>query len=655
MLNVVCVNAGDYLGRGVEYVRVLNDMVRRNLPEGYPGKFIVFTDTPKDYGPEIEVRDLPVPGLTGWWNKLSLFKEGVFNKGERVLYLDLDTLVTGRLDAIADYSGDFAILRDFYRPNGLQSSVMAWRVSDKIADIWMYWVRAQMPRIVGGDQAWIEHAYTGKPDIWQNILPDAFISYKVSSGVAPDKAAVVVFHGNPRPHEVLTGWVPAVWKEGGITRVELDAVCNTAKEQIHDNIKSACARDLVWFDFDWKQHEGQVCIVGGGPSLKDQLHILKRRQGLGQQIWALNGAANYLMDQGIIPDAQVILDARPENAAFVSRPQQSMRYYIGSQCDPAIFDLLDGQNVILFHCQSEGVQELLADEKARPVHLLGAGTTVALKAMLIAELTGYRVMHLFGIDSCYSDNDHHAYKQTWNDGEPIMDLIYGERTFKCAPWMAGQAQDFIEYAQRFTGTITVAGDGLLAHIARDGIPETAADTRAREILSRLPEGLIVGAEIGVFAGQLSERLLAARSDLTLHMVDSWGDYDASLEESGDYHATLTEESQESYFQMTQNAVSSFGERAIIHRKKSVDAANDVVNDLDFVFIDADHSYEGCHADIKAWAGKVRKGGLLCGHDYDNVDYPQWGVKRAVDEYVAATGLQLDLGDNFTWFVRIKGN
>ena len=120
MLNVVCVNAGNYEGRGVEYVNILNDMVRRNLPEGYPGTFTVFTDTPGEYEPGIEVRELPVPGLQGWWNKLSLFQSNVFQDGERILYMDLDTLIAGRLDAVADYQGEFAILRDFYRPNGLQ-------------------------------------------------------------------------------------------------------------------------------------------------------------------------------------------------------------------------------------------------------------------------------------------------------------------------------------------------------------------------------------------------------------------------------------------------------------------------------------------------------------------------------------------------------
>ena len=36
--------------------------------------------------------------------------------------------------------------------------------------------------------------------------------------------------------------------------------------------------------------------------------------------------------------------------------------------------------------------------------------------------------------------------------------------------------------------------------------------------------------------------------------------------------------------------------------------------LDFVFIDADHSYAATKADIEAWRSKVRPGGILCGHD-----------------------------------------
>lgn len=64
------------------------------------------------------------------------------------------------------------------------------------------------------------------------------------------------------------------------------------------------------------------------------------------------------------------------------------------------------------------------------------------------------------------------------------------------------------------------------------------------------------------------------------------------------------------------------------RCKSVVAASFVRNNLRCVFIDAEHSYEECAADIKAWLPKVIPGGLLAGHDY-NGSFP--GVIKAVDE------------------------
>ncbi len=51
--------------------------------------------------------------------------------------------------------------------------------------------------------------------------------------------------------------------------------------------------------------------------------------------------------------------------------------------------------------------------------------------------------------------------------------------------------------------------------------------------------------------------------------------------------------------------------------------------LDFVFIDADHSYEAVRDDIRNWRPKVRRGGWLGGHDYRSDKWP--GVVRAVDE------------------------
>jgi predicted O-methyltransferase YrrM len=50
--------------------------------------------------------------------------------------------------------------------------------------------------------------------------------------------------------------------------------------------------------------------------------------------------------------------------------------------------------------------------------------------------------------------------------------------------------------------------------------------------------------------------------------------------------------------------------------------------VDFIFIDADHSYDAVKADIQAWLPKLKKGCIICGHDYGIKKY---GVKLAVDE------------------------
>ena len=51
--------------------------------------------------------------------------------------------------------------------------------------------------------------------------------------------------------------------------------------------------------------------------------------------------------------------------------------------------------------------------------------------------------------------------------------------------------------------------------------------------------------------------------------------------------------------------------------------------LSLCFIDGSHEYEDVKADLIAWLPKVKKDGVLAGHDYDNPNYP--GVRMAANE------------------------
>lgn len=97
------------------------------------------------------------------------------------------------------------------------------------------------------------------------------------------------------------------------------------------------------------------------------------------------------------------------------------------------------------------------------------------------------------------------------------------------------------------------------------------------------------------------------------------------------------------------------DRRRIIRAESVDAAG-MIGDasLDFAFIDADHSYEGCAADIRAWLPKIKPGGWIGGHDYEPRFTKErgYGVCQAVDDAALRHGWALSFGPDTTWYATI---
>lgn len=176
----------------------------------------------------------------------------------------------------------------------------------------------------------------------------------------------------------------------------------------------------------------------------------------------------------------------------------------------------------------------------------------------------------------------------------------------------------------------------------------SAPSRAAQVLAQLPKGAVSGAEIGIWKGTMSACLLA-RPDLTLYMVDNWKGV-PGLEYCG------FSEDDQIRNKATARAKTEFaGDRAIIMCADSVLAAEMVPDlSLDFVFIDADHSYNGVKSDIAAWLPNIKPGGLIGGHDYDNPGERNGkDVQRAVDEFSAEYGEPLVIREGHTWFIRLR--
>jgi SAM-dependent methyltransferase len=154
------------------------------------------------------------------------------------------------------------------------------------------------------------------------------------------------------------------------------------------------------------------------------------------------------------------------------------------------------------------------------------------------------------------------------------------------------------------------------------------------VVSALLKRPTLGAELGAHGGRFTERLLIAHTGLTMIAVDTW--VSRPMYESYDFASIRANFDQR---------MARFGDRVRPLQMETV-AAADLVADgsLDFVFIDADHAYAAVAADIDAWRGKVKPGGILSGHDYGHPRFP--GVKQAVDER-----LTVQTDDDHVWWVR----
>jgi len=469
MLNLVCVRVGDKYGP--EYVETLFDMLLRNLTQ-YEGEIKLWcvTDRPEDVPEPVQIIAAD-PTLKGWWAKVSLFSPDMpFGEGERVVYFDLDVAITGRLEDLVETKG---IVKDWFY-DAYNSSVMVWDHGEH-REVWDEFDPATT-EVYGGDQDWITYAARNAGNPWNEFPAPWFVSYRKSATTwPPSDCKAVIFHGNPKPAEA-TGWVENVWKVGGFTSLPKMGGANVSSEVIWANIEANVRRDLPWFAGAPPNKETMV-LVCGGPSLNDSINDIRWHKRRGAKIVTVNNTLKVMLENNIVPDAHLMLDARPENVEFIQGVDacNPVRFFLASQCDPTIFDALSDRDVILWHNgigDGERLEELAKpfedENKMRVLLQVPGGGTVGLRAMWLGFFSGYRKLHIYGMDGSYEGDKHHAYPQALNDGEETLEVAMNGKRYRCAKWQARQANEFNgTYADltKHGMQIWVHGRGLIPDMA----------------------------------------------------------------------------------------------------------------------------------------------------------------------------------------------
>jgi hypothetical protein len=154
----------------------------------------------------------------------------------------------------------------------------------------------------------------------------------------------------------------------------------------------------------------------------------------------------------------------------------------------------------------------------------------------------------------------------------------------------------------------------------------------KKTLSYIPKGGRC-IEIGVWKGEFAREILSIGNIAELYLVDPWESIPDVPER---WHAAPQERMDQIYQEVANNFLKN--EKVKIIREFSKKACKIFGDEyFDWLYLDANHSYEFVKEDLKQWWPKIKLGGFFCGDDYQEGKYQvevlDFGVVKAVDEFV----------------------
>lgn len=156
------------------------------------------------------------------------------------------------------------------------------------------------------------------------------------------------------------------------------------------------------------------------------------------------------------------------------------------------------------------------------------------------------------------------------------------------------------------------------------------------LLAHLPKNARC-AEIGVWKGKFSDRIMTESQPQELHLIDPWA-FQSEFSDRIFGGASATGQSDMDAIYRDVCAKFAANENVMVHRGYS-DAILPQFEDnyFDWVYIDGNHHYEYVLQDLRLCMAKVKESGIIAGDDYTwgrKYDYP---VRRAVKDFLKEIG------------------
>jgi len=265
-----------------------------------------------------------------------------------------------------------------------------------------------------------------------------------------------------------------------IDGVKIDPAIPT--EVVRQNVLDARRSNIEPINRCLAWREGRpIAVIGGGPSLKEYLPELNKYQ----TNLACGSVHDYLAQNGVIPKFCILCDPDPVMAKYLINSNSFTTYLVASQCDKEVFKALYGKKVYIWHCAGDPEFDLeMFPDKS---NIIPGGCTVGTRGIFAAIGMGYKIIHLYGFDSCVWESEHHSYQFATKE-ERIGELteisldVPGGKKYLCAGYMLAQIFEFQQILKMYAGKIEfkVFGGGPLSEILNFGEEQVKEQLKVKD-------------------------------------------------------------------------------------------------------------------------------------------------------------------------------
>jgi hypothetical protein len=160
---------------------------------------------------------------------------------------------------------------------------------------------------------------------------------------------------------------------------------------------------------------------------------------------------------------------------------------------------------------------------------------------------------------------------------------------------------------------------------------------AAELVKKIFDKPVIVAEMGVEKGLNASEMLSNMNVEKLYLIDDYAPYTDYL---GGF---CPPEIQEEVYQTMFKNLNRYLDKIVFITRNSVQAGKLFPDEFfDFVYIDGNHNYDSVLQDLNIWYHKIKKGGVLGGHDFDIRNIDRQDVTEAVKDFTKLNELEFQV-------------